>query len=256
MADDTRFGAGSPVLRLARTSTVHLVAVELRKAIYSGALPVGGQLREVELAAQLGVSRGPLREAAQRLVQEGALSSVPGRGMVVSRILPEEVGDVYESRLAIEGQAVTRIIRDDRSTAIDAVRRAYDDLVLMSRRVEARDIGDADLAFHQTLVDASGSPRLSRAMATLVLETRIATLSLPGGYSVRRTVSRTYRTLIDALVARDLPAARGALEDQFHDAAARLRGEDTSVETVETAADDLRAELSRIDFGAAGEARL
>lgn len=68
--------SSATVLPLARTSTVDLVAEELRSAIYAGTLAVGAALREVEISAQLGVSRGPLREAAQRLVQEGLLLSL------------------------------------------------------------------------------------------------------------------------------------------------------------------------------------
>src|SRR5690606_7701249 len=112
-----------------------------------------------------GVSRGPLREAAQRLVQEGLLTATPGRGLRVTTIAPHEVADVYEARLAVEGHAVFRIVRDERRSAIGAVERALEDLERVSRRDAAREIGDADLAFHQTLVDAAGSARLSRAMS-------------------------------------------------------------------------------------------
>ncbi|GGA63151.1 GntR family transcriptional regulator [Pseudoclavibacter endophyticus] len=252
--DVPRPGVPPPVLRLTRTSTVHLIATELRTAIFTGALPVGSPLGEVELAAQLGVSRGPLREAAQRLVQEGVLTSVPGRGMKVSEITADEVVDVYEARLAVEGHAAARIIRDGRTSAVDAIERALDDLRQAMRRETAIEIGDADLAFHQTLVDASGSYRLSRAMATLALETRIATFSLPGGYSVRRSVSSSYGDLLAALRAGDEPAARWALDAQFRAAIKRLRGEDTSVETVETAANELPTVIARIDLATAPDA--
>lgn len=234
MARGTPRSSSASVFRVARTSTVDLIATELRKAIYSGALPVGAQIGEVEISAQLGVSRSPLREAAQRLVQEGVLTAVPGRGLRVSVISPQEVGDVYDARLAVEAQAVRRIVDEGRAAAIGAIERAYDDLVLASRGSDAREIGDADLEFHETLVEAAGSIRLNRYMATLALETRIASFSLPDGYSVRRTVSTSYRELIDALRSEDADRAIAALETQFRAAVARLRGEDDSVETVET----------------------
>lgn len=248
VAGEIRRRPPSPLLRLARTSTVDLIAIELRKAIYTGALAVGSPLGEAELAGQLGVSRGPLREAAQRLVQQGLLASTPGRGLRVATIAPGDVADVYEARLAVEGQAVARIIRDDRLSALGAVERALEDLERASRTESARDIGDADLEFHQTLVDAAGSLRLSRAMATLAIETRIATFSLPDGYSVRRSVSATYRQLIAAMRAHDAVAARTALERQFQDAVARLLGHDTGIETVEPDGDYSPEELGRIDL--------
>jgi len=232
-----RAGAPSSVFPLARASTVDLIATELRAAIFSGALPVGSSLREVEISTQLGVSRSPLREAAQRLVQEGLLTAVPGRGLRVTVIPPAELVDLYIERLAIEAQAVRIIcessdaILAERIVAIEAAAEA---LRQASARGEAWEIGDADLSFHQILVDAARSPRLSRAMMTLAYETRIASLSASDGYSVRRSVSPTYLTLIEALRSREIDSAVAALAQQFDDAVRRLSGDDDSVDTIET----------------------
>lgn len=220
------------VLRVPRLSTVDLIAIELRKAIFAGALTVGTSLGEVEIASQLGVSRSPLREAAQRLVQEGILVAIPGRGMSVAVIEGDQIADVYEMRLAIEAQAVRRITRDRDPQVLSRITRAFEELAAASDGVDARAIGDADLEFHQVLVDAAGSDRMSRAMATLVMQTRIVSFSVPEGYSVRRSVSPTYRALLDALASGDAGAAVDALEKQFADAVSRLRG-DADVDTVE-----------------------
>lgn len=231
--------AVSPIsmVRVARPSTVDLITAELRSAIFTGALPVGSPIGEVEMSSQLGVSRSPLRESTQRLVQEGLLTASPGRGMRVSVIGPEHVADVYDARLAIEGQAVRLIIRSGAASVLDRLERAYDSLVAVSEGTDARAIGDADIEFHRLLVDSAGSRRLSHYMATLAIETRIASFSDPGGYTVRRSVSDTYRQLLDALAAGDVAAAFLALEQQFAEAVARLTGKDDDVETVETPAD-------------------
>lgn len=231
--------AVSPIsmVRVARPSTVDLIAAELRKAIFTGALPVGSPIGEVEMSSQLGVSRSPLRESTQRLVQEGLLTASPGRGMRVSVIGGEHVADVYHARLAIECQAVRLIVTAGTTSVIDALTRAYDHLVAVSEGTDARAIGDADIEFHRVLVDAAGSRRLSHYMATLAIETRIASLSDPGGYTVRRSVSGTYRELLDAIAAGDVSASFSALERQFAEAVARLAGKNDDVETVETPSD-------------------
>ena len=92
----------SPVTR---PSTVDLIARELRDAIYSGALRVGSPIREVEIAGQLGVSRGPFREAAQRLVQEGLLTATPGRGLSVVTIGRDRIPALYAARTSVETAA-------------------------------------------------------------------------------------------------------------------------------------------------------
>jgi DNA-binding GntR family transcriptional regulator len=219
------------VLRVARPSTVDLIAAELRAAIFSGALPVGSALGEVETATQLGVSRSPFREAAQRLVQEGLLASVPGRGLRVSVIAPEHVPDLNEARIAIESQAVRRIAAT--APALDGLEAALAELEHASEHDDALAIGDADLAFHRLLVDTAGNRRLSHYMATLAIETRIASLSAPEGYAVRRTVSPTYRALLDALAEGDAEAAVAAITQQLDEATRRLTGEATGVETIE-----------------------
>ena len=152
-------------------------------------------------------------------------------------IPPAELVDLYIERLAIEAQAVRIIcessdaILAERIVAIEAAAEA---LRQASARGEAWEIGDADLSFHQILVDAARSPRLSRAMMTLAYETRIASLSASDGYSVRRSVSPTYLTLIEALRSREIDSAVAALAQQFDDAVRRLSGDDDSVDTIET----------------------
>lgn len=242
------------VLRVSRPSTVDLIAIELRKAIFSGALTVGAPLGEVEIASQLGVSRSPLREAAQRLVQEGILTAIPGRGMSVSVIKGDQIADVYEMRLAIEAQAARRIARDPDPQVLQRITGAFDDLVAVSDGEDARAIGDADLEFHQVLVDAVGSDRLSQGMATLIMQTRLVSFSVPEGYSVRRSVSPTYRRLLDALGAGDADAAVAALEEQFADAVSRLRG-DVTVDIVEVDVSKADQVFQPIDSAAADDVR-
>ncbi|HET8867573.1 MAG TPA: GntR family transcriptional regulator [Agrococcus sp.] len=240
----------STVLPVARPSTVDLIAAELREAIYSGALGVGTGLGEVETAAQLGVSRGPFREAAQRLVQEGLLTAVPGRGLRVSVIGREHVADLYGARIAVETEAARQIVAGGRS--LDDVQAALDVLERVSERDDALAIGDADLDFHRRLVAASGNRRLTRYMATLAIETRIASLSAADGYAVRRSVSPTYRALLDALAAGDADAAVAAIRQQLEEATGRLLGLVDGVETVER--DVVPPPLQPIDPAQLGDA--
>lgn len=224
------------VFRVPRASTADLVARELRNAIYSGALGVGTQLGELEIARQLGVSRSSLREAAQRLVQEGLLTATPGRGLRVSTIEGEQITDLYTVRNAVESEAVRLLIKNDDADALAVVESAYENLVSASHGRDPRTIGDSDLDFHWALVDASGSLRLRRYMSTLVLETRIASFSVSQGYVVRRNVEESHESILTAIRAGDEDAAVAAVGALMDKAVARLTGADASgldVETVE-----------------------
>lgn len=229
--------AAPTVFRVQRASTVDLIATELRNAIFSGALQVGRPLGEIDIAAQLGVSRSPLREATQRLVQEGLLTATPGRGLSVSAVGPDRVQDLYDARLAIESQAARLVIRGGTTAALATIETAFERLVEASEGTSARIIGDADLDFHWALVQASGNTRLLRYMSTLIVETRMASYSRSEGYVVRRDISQSHANIEEAVRNRDNAAAFSALETHMNDAVARLTGKlddgGASVETVE-----------------------
>src|SRR5699024_720401 len=87
---------------LSRPSTPELLAERLREAITRGRLTPGRQLGEASLATQFEVSRGPLREAMQRLVAEGLLRSERHRGIFVVELTDDDVRDVYRARKTIE----------------------------------------------------------------------------------------------------------------------------------------------------------
>ncbi|WP_265522608.1 GntR family transcriptional regulator [Oerskovia flava] len=235
MPSTSRAPLGAPPLMspVTRPSTVDLITVELRNAIYSGALRVGSPIREIEIAGQLGVSRGPLREAAQRLVQEGLLASTPGRGLSVVRIGPEKVPALYAARLAVETHAARLLVRHGTDAAIATVRAAYDALVEAGRTQDARRIGDADLTLHWTLVSASGNPYLRRYMSSLIVEVRIASYTVSDEYVVRKDSPETHATLVDLLEARDEDGLVAALTSHLDAAVARLLSPRPGVETLE-----------------------
>ena len=98
-----------------RRSTVEYIADELRDAIMAGRLEPGEQLGEADLARRFEVSRGPLREAMQRLVSEGLLHAITNRGVFVTELTLDDVLDVYRTRSVIERGAL--------EVLLDAARR-------------------------------------------------------------------------------------------------------------------------------------
>ena len=79
---------------------------ELEKAILSGELAPGDSLVEMKLAAQMGVSRTPVREALLQLELENLVKHIPNRGAVVVGISEKDIEDIYTLRMRIEGLAV------------------------------------------------------------------------------------------------------------------------------------------------------
>ncbi|MBZ2196487.1 GntR family transcriptional regulator [Occultella gossypii] len=204
-------------------STAELIAEQLRAAITSGALAPGQQLGEAELVRHFAVSRGPLREAMQRLVSEGILYSIRNRGTFVPELSLEDMIDVYRSRSIIERGAAELILdgrRDEAYTALEAP------LVAMragAERTDAAAVSDADQAFHETLVRSAGSPRLMRALRTLLVETRMCLGALQTTYPDLSEQVREHVALREAVRSAPRKELLALLTEHLDDAVERLR---------------------------------
>jgi DNA-binding GntR family transcriptional regulator len=146
----------APLERPADTFSVRAVVV-LRDMVLTGKLRAGERLNEVELASALGISRGPLREAIQRLRSEGLLTTVSHRGAFVRSFSDDELRQLYEVRIALETHAVRLAVRDANAPGIRALRE------LLVATKEAMTTGPAyprDLDFHRDLVALTGNQTL------------------------------------------------------------------------------------------------
>jgi DNA-binding GntR family transcriptional regulator len=208
---------------LAREATPSRIADQLREAVMSGTLPQGSQVGEVMLATQFGVSRGPVREAMQRLVQEGLLRSIPHRGIFVVELTEADVRDIYDARLAVESAAVLAIMR---RPDVEKVARRLDTVV--ARMAAAAERGDGaalsrgDLAFHELLVAQSGSVRLQRMASTLLVETRMCLAALTDTYVAPANRVEEHTDLVAAIRSGDTARALAALDEHMRDAVGRL----------------------------------
>jgi DNA-binding GntR family transcriptional regulator len=208
-----------------RRSTPALVADQLRRAIMRGTFPPGTQLGEVELAGRLGVSRGPLREAMQRLVAEGLLRSERHRGIFVRDLDEADVRDVYTVRLAVE-QAAGRLILAGGNASL-AVTLLGEALRVVEEAAATGDpvaLADADQAFHATLVAASDSPRLRRMADGLLVETRMCLTALQDTAPPPGELVTEHRQLLDAVRSGDPVRLAAVLEEHMASAVDRIVG--------------------------------
>jgi DNA-binding GntR family transcriptional regulator len=128
----------------------------------TGALPVGANVNEPELADELGVSRTPLREALLGLEHEGLLVASPGRGWVVAPLTPDTVFEVYPIIWALECEA----LRGSEPAALQAM---ADELELLNARLRREEDPHArmrlDDQWHALLLSACPNRRLVALVA-------------------------------------------------------------------------------------------
>lgn len=98
-AEDEKFA------RVNVSSVLEVAYHQLRESIMAGQFLPGDHVRQEDIARRLGISRGPAREALNRLVAEGMVKLLPRRGYVVESLDPEEVEDIFDLRIMLEERA-------------------------------------------------------------------------------------------------------------------------------------------------------
>ena len=205
-------------LHLELSSTVDRVADELRRAVFDGELESGTPLREIALAASLGVSRPTVREALGVLVAEGLATREPNRGVSVSSPDPESVRDICRARLVLEGAGVRRW-----PVAGDALRdNVRTSLVRYTSAVRSggsyQELNERHLAFHVSLVELTGSPRLVAMAESLMVELKLALAQVD---RIRRNAhdqADSHTAMVMLLERGDLEGATAFLERHLADA--------------------------------------
>ncbi len=181
----------------------------LRAAILAGELGAGAPIIEADIAAQLGASRTPVRDALRRLETEGLLEPRGARGSVVRELKPDEVKCIFEIREALEALAARRAARhmtardlSDLERLVERMHKYGDDPVALEK---------LDTQFHDRILALADGVRLKRMLGDLraeILPWRIVALSTAGR---RREIVAEHATILAALQTRDEDAIAAAM---------------------------------------------
>lgn len=162
---------GSPVLVSQRMDVRTLkeqVVKLLSEAIFSGRIKPGQRLNESELSRDLGLSRIPVREALQKLQEQGLVVDVPRRGKFVINLSEEEIQKINSLRIILEGEAL-RLSRA--KITPDGVRELGRLVGKMERFREAPEIEASalDMEFHRTIWSHSGNEFLAKTLEGIII---------------------------------------------------------------------------------------
>ncbi len=179
------------------------VLTQLLLAIRRGQLGPGERLREVEIAARLGLSRGTVREAIRRLEQEGLVVSQPHRGTFIARIGSDEAAEIYSLRRVLEAFALRLAIpRFDEPALADLAET-------VRAMVQAAGSGDRnqhlrlDLKFHEQICLRSGHRYVHRVWSALALKLWLVRFRLDAGDGDDRSErARAHFELVDLIRTR------------------------------------------------------
>ena len=207
-------------LTLQTTTTRDALVAEVRKRILSGELKPGEPLTEAGLAGLFGVARPTVRSALQVLVGRNLVRSSGGRSLTVPVLTEQDVRDLFFVRTPLEIRAVREIVEkdlplEDTEQRLAAMEALPDD-ASWADRVEAH------TAFHTALVDAVGSPRLTRLYPAIQEEMQLCLAQLHRWYPGPQDLAVSHRALLDDIRSGDVDRACAAMAEHLALAVSQL----------------------------------
>jgi len=201
-----------PTITLLQTSSLtSLVQAELERMILSGELAPGAKLTEVALAARLGVSRGPLREAFRMLEEAGLVRTEKNRGVFVRDIPLGEAIEIFDLRAAMDELVGRRLAETITPAALREVRALVDSMEQAVRAKDAHHYHLLNLKFHDRLVELAGNSKLSAIYRKLIKELSLfRRLNLADGWLMPISASE-HRQIVKAIASGDPDAAGKAM---------------------------------------------
>lgn len=198
-----------------QASLVEQVRDNILAAIIKGELQPSERLSEAALARRMGVSRGPIREAARLLEQRGFLRSEPRRGFYVRAVTIEDIIHLYELRTCISVFAARKAKKLAKAKDIQTLRGLYNDICALAD--SPKDLLaplEANYAFHRFIFKLANNPRFTALLEDAIWEGRqIATLVNQADDTSGNYFVETLLPVINAFENGDCDSVAAAMEE-------------------------------------------
>ena len=201
-----------------RTTTPDGVYRVLRTAILDGTVPPGEQLRETHIAADLGISRSPLREALTKLEEEGLVVKIPFRGSFVVEVSARDVAEIAAIRVLVEPYAAELSAPALRGPEQLRLKQTIEELY---RATDTNDIPgsiDAHLRFHRLFYEFSGNAALQSMWSGWENKLRLYLAADHRTYSDLHEIAVEHQKLAELALEGDFEAFRQETVKQFQNA--------------------------------------
>ncbi|MBD2862560.1 GntR family transcriptional regulator [Paenibacillus oceani] len=194
------------------------VAADIREAIIQGSLKPGEKLKEQEISEQMGISRGPIREALRDLEAMGLVTCLPYKETVVADVKREEIVDLLiPIRLRLELYSIKYNLDKYDAVFIDSLNET---IVRMDRLAADNDIAglvEEDILFHERILLWTESTYTQQIWSGIVNRLRLHFMKNTLHFPDLSRVPSDHRTLVDALVTKDLGVITSAWEKHIED---------------------------------------
>lgn len=163
------------------------------------------------LAAELGVSNGPIREAMLALVDDGLMEAVPNKGFRSVPITEHDLAEIYEMRLVLEVHAIGKLAETGVGGCLDELTLLVDLIEQTARDGDVAGNLQADRDFHIALMEATGNQRLARTVTSLRDQTRLFNLRNLAATGQLMQWADEHRPLLAAITTGDRATAEALM---------------------------------------------
>ncbi len=229
-AEDTYSHLG--MTQLVAPTLVDTAADALRASIFAGKFAPGERIYEAALARELGMSRGPLREALTLLEGDGLVENVPRRGKFITNPDGRTVDEIYSLRRVVEPYAAELAIEKLDTAGEAELHTAVAELAEAVARGDAVATAQRDIAFHARLYSLADHKPLARTWTDIIANKLRLLVNVTSKTHDPMDPGPNHEAIVTAMVDRDPATARRLLEDHIDDAWARARAA-LAVEPVE-----------------------
>jgi DNA-binding GntR family transcriptional regulator len=188
-------------------SLTQLVVDELRARIIDGRLRLGTALSENALAAELGLSKTPVREALLQLKRDRLVEVLPQRGTYVFRLAADQVTPITELRDVLELAALRAAMGRNRSGLALALSAIVEKMAKALAGGDTVSYQKLDGDYHQTIIDLSGNPYFADAYGQIGFRIQVLRTRLSNDARLNRLSLKDHREIVKLIKAGDDAAA-------------------------------------------------
>jgi DNA-binding GntR family transcriptional regulator len=201
--------------KLTTSKVVTTVFEQILAAVHEGTLLPGERISDANLAAQLGVSRTPVREALQRLREIGIIEASASRFTRVAIVTPEQTAQAYVVWLALYRALVEEVVPHVAEGILEAMEEDHAQFLASLTELDAQRIATTNFLFFSRLLAESANPALQRAIVSVVHIVRLGSLHLPEYIDIE-ALGRAQALLLEGVRLRDVQFARDAMKLLAH----------------------------------------
>jgi DNA-binding GntR family transcriptional regulator len=204
------------------------VFAKLENDILNGKYLPGESLNESRLAAELNVSRTPVREAIKQLELEGLVAFIPNKGAIIRGLSREDICDIFEIRMKIEGLAAKRAAERITPEQLKELAEVIEFEEFYTKRGNTEQILRMDSRFHEIIFRASGSRLLDRTLTSFHHYIRRARSLSLGDRERANTALKEHKAIFRAIKRGDREKAEALMSEHVRKASANVERLDSA----------------------------